>query len=62
MTTHSTSATLLQRLRRPSDQDAWLRFVELYTPLMQHWASRRLGLADANDLVQGLGCRDWGHC
>src|SRR5579871_334631 len=29
----TTSASLLERLRRPGQQDAWERFVELYTPL-----------------------------
>jgi RNA polymerase sigma-70 factor (ECF subfamily) len=49
----STPASLLERLRQPDDQAAWSRFVELYTPLLFHWA-RRLGLQqpDAADLVQ----------
>ena len=48
-----TSASLLERLRQPGDQAAWARFVELYTPLLFHWA-QRLGLqqSDAADLVQ----------
>jgi RNA polymerase sigma-70 factor (ECF subfamily) len=48
-----TPASLLQRLRRPTDPLAWTRFVELYTPLIYSWA-RRNGLqeADAADLVQ----------
>jgi RNA polymerase sigma-70 factor, ECF subfamily len=48
-----TPVSLLERLRRPSDQAAWARFVELYTPLLYFWA-RRVGLqeADAADLVQ----------
>jgi RNA polymerase sigma-70 factor (ECF subfamily) len=50
----STSDSLLERLRRPAP-DAWIRFVQLYTPLMHRWASR-LGLqdADAADLVQDV--------
>jgi RNA polymerase sigma-70 factor (ECF subfamily) len=46
--------SLLQRLRQSPANEDWRRFVDLYTPLMQHWARRRLGLAatDANDLVQ----------
>lgn len=52
---HTTSLTLLERLRTPGDQEAWLRFVRLYTPLLYHWA-RRAGLAghDAEDLVQDV--------
>jgi RNA polymerase sigma-70 factor (ECF subfamily) len=48
-----TPASLLERLRRPSDPEAWNRFVELYTPLIYHWA-RHTGMqeADAADLVQ----------
>jgi RNA polymerase sigma-70 factor (ECF subfamily) len=51
--TDRTSASLLARLRRPDAQDAWARFVELYTPLLYHW-TRRLGLPaqDSADLVQ----------
>jgi RNA polymerase sigma-70 factor (ECF subfamily) len=49
----STCVSLLQRLRRPDDAEAWNRFVRLYTPLLYSW-SRRLGLqpADAADLMQ----------
>ncbi len=52
---HQTPASLLERLRQPADEAAWGRFVELYTPLLFHWA-RRLGLqqADAADLVQDV--------
>ena len=48
-----TPASLLERLRRPGDAQAWERFVELYVPMLYHWA-RRTGLqeADAADLVQ----------
>lgn len=51
----TTSTSLLQRLREPVDQEAWERFVTLYTPLLNHWA-RRLGLAgqDTDDLVQDV--------
>ncbi len=50
---NTTSITLLTRLRRADDQEAWARFVDLYTPLVYYWA-RRAGLqqADAADLVQ----------
>lgn len=51
----TTHASLLERLRRPGQQDAWERFVELYTPLLYSWA-RRVGLQDpdAADLVQDV--------
>lgn len=50
---NTTSPSLLERLRRPGDEEAWPRFVQLYTPLLHHWA-RRLGLPDQDtaDLVQ----------
>ena len=50
---HTTPASLLQRLREPGDQASWARFVDLYTPLLFHWA-RRTGLqeSDAADLIQ----------
>jgi RNA polymerase sigma-70 factor (ECF subfamily) len=50
---HTTSVSLLERLRRPEETEAWPRFVRLYTPLLFYWA-RRTGLKqdDAADLVQ----------
>jgi RNA polymerase sigma-70 factor (ECF subfamily) len=55
MRMHSTPPSLLERLRRPGEEDAWDRFVQLYTPLLFHWA-RSVGLrdADAADLVQDV--------
>lgn len=52
---HTTSASLLERLRQPAEQETWTRFVKLYTPLLFYWA-RRTGLqeADAADLVQDV--------
>lgn len=52
---HTTSASLLERLRQPADQEAWAHFVRLYTPLLYYWA-RRAGLQqqDAADLVQDV--------
>jgi RNA polymerase sigma-70 factor (ECF subfamily) len=48
-----TSPSLLDRLQRPDEPDAWRRFVDLYTPILFAFAGR-LGLqeADAADLVQ----------
>lgn len=52
---NTTSVTLLERLRQPAEEEAWARFVQLYTPLIYHWA-RRAGLQDpdAADLVQDV--------
>lgn len=50
---HTTSATLLERVRDPANQEAWERFVQLYTPLFFSWAARAgLQQQDAADLVQ----------
>ena len=50
-----TPASLLERLRKPDEPDAWRQFVRIYTPLLLHWA-RRFGLQDpdAADLVQDV--------
>jgi RNA polymerase sigma-70 factor, ECF subfamily len=52
---HTTPPSLLEQVRRPDDRQAWSRFVDLYTPLLFHWA-RRVGLreADAADFVQDV--------
>jgi RNA polymerase sigma-70 factor (ECF subfamily) len=52
---HTTPPSLLDRLRLPGQEQAWERFVGLYTPLLLCWA-RRLGLdaEDAADLVQDV--------
>lgn len=52
---NTTPVSLLERLRQPAEPSAWPRFVQLYTPLLYHWA-RRTGLqaADAADLVQDV--------
>jgi RNA polymerase sigma-70 factor (ECF subfamily) len=48
-----TPASLIERLRDSSQTKSWSQFVELYSPLLFHWA-RKTGLqeADAADLVQ----------
>jgi RNA polymerase sigma-70 factor (ECF subfamily) len=50
-----TPVSLLERLCGPQEKEAWEHFVQLYTPLLCHWA-RRLGLEghDAADLVQDV--------
>jgi RNA polymerase sigma-70 factor (ECF subfamily) len=51
----STPPSLLEQLRQPGNNGAWVRLVRLYTPLLWRWA-RRLGLQppDAADLVQDV--------
>lgn len=49
----STPASLLYRLREPSDQEAWRRFVNIYTPLLYHWVQGWGSQAqDASDIIQ----------
>jgi RNA polymerase sigma-70 factor (ECF subfamily) len=52
---HTTPASLLERLRNPLDEEAWSRFVRLYTPLLFYWG-RKCGLQadDAADLTQDV--------
>jgi len=52
---HTTPVSLLEQLRRPSADQAWERFVRLYTPLLWHWARRLTAQEhDAADLVQDV--------
>jgi hypothetical protein len=45
---NTASESLLERLRRPDAQVPWVRFVELYTPLIYYWARwAGLQMADA---------------
>lgn len=50
-----TSASLLERLARPGDQEAWERFAKLYSPMILQW-ERQAGLEEnaAADLVQNV--------
>jgi RNA polymerase sigma-70 factor, ECF subfamily len=50
-----TPASLLYRLKQPDENMAWGRFVELYSPLLFHWA-KQLGYrnSDGADLVQDV--------
>jgi RNA polymerase sigma-70 factor (ECF subfamily) len=49
----ATSATLLDQLRSPNRAAAWVRFVNLFTPLLRHWAGRQgRAAAETADLVQ----------
>ncbi len=50
-----TPASLLERLKRPEDQEAWERFVRLYGPMIYGWACRAgLEVHDAADLTQDV--------
>ncbi|MCH7725458.1 MAG: sigma-70 family RNA polymerase sigma factor [Planctomycetes bacterium] len=51
----TTSISLLLRVRQSDDNEAWDRFVRIYTPLLIEWA-QGIGLAanDADDLVQDV--------
>jgi RNA polymerase sigma-70 factor, ECF subfamily len=51
----TTPVSLLERLRKPPDQEAWRRFVALYTPLLHFWV-RQTGFSntEADDLVQDV--------
>lgn len=50
---HTTSMSLLEELRQPAPNQAWKRFVQLYTPVLFSWATRaKLQESDAADLVQ----------
>jgi RNA polymerase sigma-70 factor (ECF subfamily) len=52
---HTTPPSLLERVRKPDDHQAWARFVDLYTPLIYFWACR-MGMTaqDAGDFVQDV--------
>ncbi len=50
-----TSASLLERLRTSSDQEAWQRFHDLYRPLILRWVRRDPTLGEeAEDIVQDV--------
>ncbi len=51
---HETSKTLLKRLRA-NDSEAWYIMVQLYTPLVRHWATRGgVRGADVEDVTQDV--------
>src|ERR1700693_1451098 len=52
---NTTAVSLLERVRKQSDQEAWERFVQLYTPLIFYWGGRcGLQADDAADLTQDV--------
>jgi len=51
----TTPISLLEQLRSPRPDQAWGRFVDLYTPLLYIWAGRLGAIGpDADDLVQDV--------
>ena len=51
----ATSFSLLERLRQGPNDTAWLRMVDLYTPLIRGWLRRYALLdQDMDDLVQDV--------
>lgn len=52
---NSTSVDLLTRLKESQADEAWERFVDLYAPLIFHWArAHGLRTSDAADLAQDV--------
>lgn len=51
-----TSTSLLDRVRRQTDGDAWQRLATIYSPLIQGWMRRDLRLSDhdADDVLQDV--------
>jgi RNA polymerase sigma-70 factor (ECF subfamily) len=51
----ATSRSLLDRVCHSGDNDDWRRLVDLYTPLLRDWLSRRgLQASDRDDLTQDI--------
>jgi len=51
----STSATLLDQLRQVNQPQAWVRFVQLYSPLLLYWAGRQGFRGAGAELVRSAG-------
>lgn len=51
MTAPVTSLTLLTRAKN-RDEEAWLRLVDLYSPLVRHWLRQRVAASDIDDVTQ----------
>lgn len=50
-----TPVSLLERLRQPGAQEAWERFIEIYSPLICAWTRQAaVREQDAGDLVQDV--------
>lgn len=49
----NTPVSLLDKLTTPHAEEAWHRFVDLYTPLLYHWAQKMsIPADDIGDLIQ----------
>lgn len=49
----TTPVSLLDKLSDPRAESAWHRFVDIYTPLLYHWAKRmNIPASDTGDLLQ----------
>jgi hypothetical protein len=46
---NTTPVSLLERLRQPTPRDAWARFVQLYSPLLFHWARSKFKLEQQDE-------------
>lgn len=50
-----TPVSLLDKLANPQAEEAWHRFVDLYTPLLYHWAQKMsIPASDISDLIQDV--------
>lgn len=50
-----TPMSLLDKLCNPQAEEAWHRFVDLYTPLLYHWIKElNIPAADTSDLLQDV--------
>lgn len=50
-----TPVSLLDKLANPQAEEAWHRFVDLYTPLLYHWAQKMsIPVSDISDLIQDV--------
>ena len=50
----TTSPSLLERLRDPTDKQAWQRLLTVYEPWLRGWLSRTLQAADCDDVLQAV--------
>ena len=52
---NETSLSLLDRIRRKSDDESWSRLLSIYQPVLKQWLSRyELQASDIDDLIQDI--------